>query len=109
MGSEMCIRDRPNPEDAPSNLAVVGRYVLTPTIFNRLAAAHRGANNEIQLTDAIARLIVDESVYALPFEGLRYDCGNKLGYLKASVEYGLRHPDLRETFAAYLAGLNKKS
>ena len=103
------IVEKPNPEDAPSNLAVVGRYVLTPTIFNRLAAADRGANNEIQLTDAIANLIVDEPVYALLFEGLRYDCGNKLGYLRASIEYGLRHPDLRETLAAYLAGLNKES
>jgi UTP--glucose-1-phosphate uridylyltransferase len=103
------IVEKPNPEDAPSNLAVVGRYVLTPAIFNRLAAVDRGANNEIQLTDAIASLIADEPVYALLFEGTRYDCGNKLGYLKASIEYGLRHPDLSETFAAYLAGLNKKS
>ena len=103
------IVEKPNPEDAPSNLAVVGRYVLTPTIFNKLSATDRGANNEIQLTDAITNLIVDEPVYALPFEGLRYDCGNKLGYLKASIEYGLRHPDLSETFAAYLEGLNIES
>ena len=103
------IVEKPNPEDAPSNLAVVGRYVLTPTIFDKLSATDRGVNNEIQLTDAIANLIVGEPVYALLFEGLRYDCGNKLGYLKASIEYGLRHPDLSEAFTAYLAGLNKES
>ena len=96
------IVEKPEPEDAPSNLAVVGRYVLTPAIFEKLASTRRGAGNEIQLTDAIAELIADEPVYSLPFEGRRYDCGSKLGYLQASVEYGLRHPELRDAFAAYL-------
>ena len=99
------IVEKPEPEDAPSNLAVVGRYVLTPAIFDKLASTRRGAGNEIQLTDAIAELIADEPVYGLPFEGRRYDCGSKLGYLQASVEYGLRHPELRDAFAAYLDGL----
>ena len=96
------IVEKPEPEDAPSNLAVVGRYVLTPAIFEKLASTQRGAGNEIQLTDAIAELIADEPVYGLPFEGRRYDCGSKLGYLQASVEYGLRHPELGDAFAAYL-------
>ena len=96
------IVEKPEPQDAPSNLAVVGRYVLTPAIFEKLASTRRGAGNEIQLTDAIAELIADEPVYGLPFEGRRYDCGSKLGYLQASVEYGLRHPELRDAFAAYL-------
>lgn len=103
------IVEKPQPADAPSNLAVVGRYVLTPAIFEKLAATARGAGNEIQLTDAIGSLMADEPVHVLPFEGLRYDCGNKLGYLQASVEYGLRHPDLGEAFAAYLAELGKDS
>ena len=99
------IVEKPEPEDAPSNLAVVGRYVLTPAIFEKLASTRRGAGNEIQLTDAIAKLIADEPVYGLPFEGRRYDCGSKLGYLQASVEYGLRHPELHDAFAAYLDAL----
>jgi len=103
------IVEKPQPADAPSNLAVVGRYVLTPAVFDKLAATARGAGNEIQLTDAIGSLMADEPVHVLPFEGLRYDCGNKLGYLQASVEYGLRHPDLGEAFAAYLAELGKDS
>ena len=103
------IVEKPQPADAPSNLAVVGRYVLTPAIFEKLAATARGAGNEIQLTDAIGSLMADEPVHVLPFEGLRYDCGNKLGYLQASVEYGLRHPDLGEAFAAYLAELGEDS
>ncbi|MEE8237335.1 MAG: UTP--glucose-1-phosphate uridylyltransferase GalU, partial [Gammaproteobacteria bacterium] len=88
------IVEKPKPEDAPSNLAVVGRYVLTPGIFEKLASTGRGAGNEIQLTDAIARLIADEPVHILPFEGIRYDCGSKLGYLQAMVEYGMRHPEI---------------
>ncbi len=99
------IVEKPKPEDAPSNLAVVGRYVLTPGIFDKLASTGRGAGNEIQLTDAIARLINDESVHALPFEGIRYDCGSKLGYLQATVEYGMRHPELGSDFRDYLGTL----
>jgi UTP--glucose-1-phosphate uridylyltransferase len=79
------IVEKPDPDDAPSNLAVVGRYVLTPAIFDKLAATERGAGNEIQLTDAIARLLNNEAVHAFQFEGKRYDCGSKLGYLRATV------------------------
>ena len=97
------IVEKPKPQNAPSNLAVVGRYILAPAIFDKLASTTRGAGNEIQLTDAIASLLADEPVHVLPFEGRRYDCGNKLGYLEASVEYGLRHPEIGKSFAAYLA------
>ena len=99
------IVEKPQPEDAPSDLAVVGRYILTPGIFEKLASTGRGAGDEIQLTDAIARLIADEPVHVLPFEGVRYDCGSKLGYLQATVEYGLRHPDLGDDFRTYLEKL----
>ena len=99
------IVEKPRPEDAPSDLAVVGRYILTPGIFEKLASTGRGAGDEIQLTDAIARLIADEPVHVLPFEGVRYDCGSKLGYLQATVEYGLRHPDLGDDFRTYLEKL----
>jgi len=99
------IVEKPQPEDAPSDLAVVGRYILTPGIFDKLASTGKGAGDEIQLTDAIARLIADEPVHVLPFEGVRYDCGSKLGYLQATVEYGLRHPDLGGDFRAYLEKL----
>ncbi len=100
------IVEKPDPKEAPSNLAVVGRYILTPGIFDKLASTGRGAGNEIQLTDAIARLISDEPVHVLPFEGVRYDCGSKLGYLQATVEYGLRHADLGDDFRAYLKDLD---
>ncbi len=100
------IVEKPKPEDAPSNLAVVGRYVLTPRIFEKLASTGRGARDEIQLTDAIARLIADEPVHVLPFEGIRYDCGSKLGYLQAMVEYGMRHPELGCDFRDYLKNLD---
>src|SRR5690606_3734766 len=96
------IVEKPPPEEAPSNLAVVGRYVLTPGIFEKLESTGRGAGGEIQLTDAIADLLADESVYVLPFAGTRYDCGSKIGYLRATVEYALRHPELGENFKAYL-------
>jgi UTP--glucose-1-phosphate uridylyltransferase len=96
------IVEKPPPEEAPSNLAVVGRYVLTPAIFDKLETTGRGAGGEIQLTDAIADLLSDEPVYVLPFAGTRYDCGSKIGYLRATVEYALRHPELGENFKAYL-------
>ena len=99
------IVEKPKPEDAPSNLAVVGRYILTPAIFDHLAHTGRGAGGEIQLTDAIASLLADEPVHVLPFEGRRYDCGSKIGYLRATVEYALRHPELGENFRAYLQGV----
>lgn len=99
------IVEKPNPDVAPSNLAVVGRYILTPAIFRFLKVTKRGAGNEIQLTDAIAALMTEEDVYAYPFTGKRYDCGSKLGYLEATVEYGLKHDELREDFKKYLKGL----
>ncbi len=96
------IVEKPKPQEAPSNLSVVGRYVLTPRIFDHLAATSPGAGGEIQLTDALARLLADESVLAWEFEGTRFDCGSKLGYLEATVEYALAHPELSEDFAEYL-------
>jgi UTP--glucose-1-phosphate uridylyltransferase len=96
------IVEKPKPKDAPSNLAVVGRYILTPGIFAKLERTQRGAGGEIQLTDGIASLMSDEPVHVLPFTGIRYDCGSKLGYLRATVEYGLRHPELGAGFRAYL-------
>jgi len=96
------IVEKPKPADAPSDLAVVGRYLLSGSIFDKLRSIGRGAGGEIQLTDGIAALLGDEPVYAYRFEGKRYDCGSKLGYLEATVEYGIRHPELGEQFAKYL-------
>jgi UTP--glucose-1-phosphate uridylyltransferase len=96
------IVEKPAPENAPSNLAVVGRYILTPAIFELLATTGRGAGGEIQLTDGIAALLDREPVHAFAFAGTRYDCGSKIGYLRATVEYALRHPELGENFKAYL-------
>ncbi|HEX6998719.1 MAG TPA: UTP--glucose-1-phosphate uridylyltransferase GalU [Gammaproteobacteria bacterium] len=96
------IVEKPKPEEAPSTLAVVGRYILTPAIFEKLERTDRGAGGEIQLTDGIAALLEEEEVHALPFSGIRYDCGSKLGYLRATVEYALRHPELGDSFRAYL-------
>jgi UTP--glucose-1-phosphate uridylyltransferase len=96
------IVEKPKPAEAPSTLAVVGRYVLTPTIFAKLEQTQRGAGGEIQLTDGIASLLADETVHVLPFSGVRYDCGSKIGYLRATVEFALRHPELGENFRAYL-------
>jgi UTP--glucose-1-phosphate uridylyltransferase len=96
------IVEKPRPEDAPSNLAVVGRYILTPRIFEKLETTGRGAGGEIQLTDAIADLLAEEPVIALAFSGTRYDCGSKMGYLRATVEYALRHDEFGENFKAYL-------
>lgn len=101
------IVEKPKPEDAPSNLAVVGRYILTPAIFKKLETTGRGAGGEIQLTDGIAALMADEQVLAYEFEGKRYDCGSKLGFLIATVEYGLLHPELKEGFLDYLKDLSK--
>lgn len=98
------IIEKPQPEHAPSNLAVVGRYILTSRIFDLLEHIPRGAGNEIQLTDGIAALIHEEQILAYEFFGRRHDCGSKLGYLVATVEYGLRHPELGERFRNYLQG-----
>jgi len=96
------IVEKPAPKDARSNLAVVGRYILNPGIFAHLEKIPRGAGGEIQLTDAIEELLKEEQVLAYRFEGKRYDCGSKLGYLQATVEYALRHPELRDAFHDYL-------
>jgi len=84
---------------------VVGRYILTPAIFEKIEATERGAGGEIQLTDAIAALMTDEQVLAYEFEGKRYDCGSKLGYLQATVEHGLTHAELKGDFLDYLKNL----
>jgi UTP--glucose-1-phosphate uridylyltransferase len=96
------IVEKPKPAAAPSRLAVVGRYILSPRIFYYLELTQKGAGGEIQLTDAIAALLREEPVLAYQFTGKRYDCGSKLGYLQATVEYALKHPDLQESFGAYL-------
>jgi UTP--glucose-1-phosphate uridylyltransferase len=97
------IVEKPHPKDAPSNLGVVGRYILTPRIFSHIRALQPGAGGEYQLTDAIQSLLTEEQVLAYEYEGQRFDCGSKLGYLKATVEMALRHPDLADAFAEYLA------
>ncbi len=94
--------EKPSPETAPSQLGIVGRYVLTPRIFELLERTERGKGGEIQLTDAIESLLAYEKVMAYAFEGKRYDCGNKLGYLQATVEMALKHPELGADFADYL-------
>ena len=99
------IVEKPAPEDAPSNLAVVGRYLLTSEIFQKLEKTGRGAGGEIQLTDGIADLLKESAVYAYSFAGVRYDCGSKLGYLQATVAYGLEHPDTGDRFREHLKGL----
>ncbi|MEM7407267.1 MAG: UTP--glucose-1-phosphate uridylyltransferase GalU [Pseudomonadota bacterium] len=96
------IVEKPAPADAPSNLGVVGRYILTPRIMDLLARTGRGAGGEIQLTDAISDLLGYEHVLGLEFEGRRYDCGDKLGYLEATVELGLAHPQLGAGFKEFL-------
>ena len=100
------IVEKPKPGATPSTLAVVGRYVLTPRIFHHLRAIHPGAGGEIQLTDGIARLLGDERVVAYRFAGRRYDCGRKLGYLEATVDFGLKHPEAGAGFARFLAERN---
>jgi UTP--glucose-1-phosphate uridylyltransferase len=99
------IVEKPRPENAPSDLGVVGRYIFSPSIFAEIESTDRGAGGEIQLTDAIARLLVKESVYAYEFEGTRYDCGAKLGFLIATVEHALRHNELKDDFRKYLKSL----
>jgi len=109
--AELCaikgIVEKPTPEQAPSTLAVVGRYVLTPAIFGQLAAVKPGRGGEIQLTDAISALLAVEKVMAYRFSGRRYDCGSKLGYLKATVELGTKHAEVGPGFAQYLKGRSR--
>jgi len=102
VGRVMGIVEKPKPEAAPSNLAVVGRYILTPRIFHHLAQLKPGAGSEIQLTDAIAALLGEDRVLAYSFKGTRYDCGSKLGYLQATVAYGCKHPETGKAFEQFL-------
>ena len=102
VGKMTGIVEKPQPEDAPSTLGVVGRYILSPRIFHFLENLRPGAGREIQLTDAIGRLLREESVFAYEFDGRRYDCGSKLGYLQATVNYALKHPELASDFRAFI-------
>jgi UTP--glucose-1-phosphate uridylyltransferase len=102
------IVEKPKPSAAPSTLAVVGRYILSPRVFHYLQRVRPGSGGEIQLTDGIAALLNEESVLAYRFDGVRYDCGSKLGYLKANVAYGLKHPEVARQFAAHLAALQRR-
>ncbi len=98
--------EKPPVERAPSELAVIGRYVLTPRVLEKLAETKPGKGGEIQLTDGLRALLADEPIYALEIEGERYDAGDKLGFLKANVSFALKRPDLREEFRKFLRGLD---
>ena len=100
------IVEKPEPKDAPSDQGVVGRYIFTPSIFQHISKLKPGAGGEYQLTDAIQSLLKLEAVYAYAYEGVRYDCGSKLGFLKASVEFALKHPETGSDFRAYLQSLS---
>ncbi|MCC7120313.1 MAG: UTP--glucose-1-phosphate uridylyltransferase GalU [Gammaproteobacteria bacterium] len=102
VGKIHSIVEKPKPDVAPSNLAVVGRYILPASIMGILAHTQRGAGGEIQLTDGIATLLTQQQVLAYEFEGIRYDCGSKLGYLEATIDYALRHPELKDQFRGLL-------
>jgi UTP--glucose-1-phosphate uridylyltransferase len=99
------IVEKPEPAKAPSTLGVVGRYILTPRIFHHLINQTPGAGGEIQLTDAIASLMSDEDVFAYEFEGVRYDCGSKLDYLKANLALALKHPEIGAEFRQYMKSM----
>jgi UTP--glucose-1-phosphate uridylyltransferase len=101
--------EKPKPEDAPSTLGVVGRYVLSPRIFHFLESQRRGAGGEIQLTDAIARLLREENVFGYEFQGRRYDCGSKLGYLEATVDLALKHPEVSAGFRSFLSDVMERA
>ena len=100
--------EKPNIEDAPSNIAILGRYIVTPKIFEILENTKPGKGNEIQLTDALLELIKSEAMYAYNFEGKRYDVGDKLGFLEATVEYALRKPEIKDNFVEYLKDIIKE-
>lgn len=100
------IIEKPRPGVARSTLGVVGRYVLSPEIFHCLENTSAGAGNELQLTDAISMLLDQESVFAYEFEGKRYDCGSKLGYMQAAIQYALKDPDINDALRSYLSGLS---
>jgi len=100
--------EKPAPSAAPSTLAVVGRYILTPRIFHHLRRVRAGSGGEIQLTDGIASLLGEQEVMAYRFNGVRYDCGDKLGYLKANVAYGIARPEFGVKFRSYLRCLMRQ-
>lgn len=106
LGEISSLVEKPSPNEAPSNLGVVGRYVLTPGVFDLLENIGKGAGGEIQLTDAISQLLKKQKVFAYRFNGTRYDCGDKLGYLRATVELALVHPEFGARFSDYLKGLD---
>ncbi|HBO84689.1 MAG: UTP--glucose-1-phosphate uridylyltransferase [Deltaproteobacteria bacterium GWC2_42_11] len=97
--------EKPHPSDAPSNLAIIGRYILSPEIFDALEKTRHGAGGEIQLTDGLRKIVKEQDVYALEFEGTRYDAGDKLGFLMANVSYALKRDDLKDDFKRFLKGL----
>lgn len=99
------IVEKPHPDEAPSNLAVAGRYILTPEIFEVLERTPPGAGNEIQLTDAIAELLKTREMLAFRFPGKRFDCGSKLGYVEATAQYALQHPELKRDYASFIKSL----
>ena len=101
------IIEKPPVDKSPSNIAVVGRYILTPRVFDLLEKTQKGAGNEIQLTDAIAALLKEQRVLSYNFKGRRFDCGSKLGYLKAQVEFALEHKEVGDDFRAYLSSLQQ--
>jgi len=103
------IVEKPDPAAAPSTLGVVGRYILTPRVFHHLQRVRQGAGGEIQLTDAIAALLAEEDVFAFEFQGTRYDCGTKLGYLQANLQFALKHPEIGADFSKYLRGLGGRT
>ena len=96
------IVEKPAPADVPSNMGVVGRYILSSRIFDHIKTIKPGAGGELQLTDAIQSLLSQEQVLAYEYEGVRYDCGSKLGYLKATVDFALRHSEVKEGFSEFL-------
>nr|VFK18002.1 MAG: UTP--glucose-1-phosphate uridylyltransferase [Candidatus Kentron sp. LPFa] len=108
IGEVETIVEKPSPDQAPSNLGVVGRYILTPDIFDGLGNIDANSDGEIQLTDGIARLLQNRQVMALEFIGKRYDCGSKLGFIEATVEHALRHPEIKHKFREYLAALGNR-
>ncbi len=94
--------EKPGQDEAPSNLAIMGRYILTPAIFEQLSLQEPGAGGEIQLTDALAQLNEHEEIYAYEFDGKRYDVGEKLGFITTTIEFAMQHAELREELLAYL-------
>jgi UTP--glucose-1-phosphate uridylyltransferase len=94
--------EKPAPKDAPSNLSIIGRYVLMPEVIGHLARMERGAGGEVQLTDGMARLIGQQPFHGLRYEGKRFDCGDKAGFLEAQIAYALRHPDLADAVRKFV-------